>query len=79
MNVLDLINATGPDAGGKAAPLAQLLQAGFNVPQGFVVPTDVYQTVAKNNGLTPGSTDDFADARARILDIQLPPRVVDDI
>ena len=33
---------------------------------------------SQNNG-PPRPTDDFADARARILDIQLPPRVVDDI
>lgn len=79
MNVLDLIDATGPDAGGKAAPLAQLLQAGFNVPQGFVVPTEVYRAVAQDNGLNLESTNDFADVRARILDCQLPTQVVDDI
>ncbi|OAV61488.1 hypothetical protein A6F49_08565 [Enteractinococcus helveticum] len=79
VNVLDLIDATGPNAGGKAAPLAQLLQAGFNVPQGFVVPTQVYRAVAQDNGLNLESTNDFADVRARILDCQLPTQVVDDI
>ena len=40
-------------AGGKAANLGELIQAGFPVPPGFVVTTTAYDRVVAANGLGP--------------------------
>lgn len=79
MNTADLIDVTATEAGGKAAPMALLLQAGFPVPQAFVVPASVYRTVAAAHGLTVGPSDNPADIRAQILDFRLPVHLVVDI
>ena len=39
------------DVGGKAARLAQLSRAGFDVPAGFCVPADAYRAFIASNGL----------------------------
>jgi phosphohistidine swiveling domain-containing protein len=39
------------NAGGKAENLAHLWQAGFNVPQGFIITTEAYWNFVKNNDL----------------------------
>lgn len=79
MSVLDLTEADSQMAGGKAAPLAKLMGAGFNVPDGFVVPTTTFHTASAALGLNDLSTDDPEHARTRILNSALPPKVVDDI
>ena len=38
--------------GGKAAKLAQLTRAGFEVPRGFCLTTRAYQTFVKHAGIT---------------------------
>jgi phosphohistidine swiveling domain-containing protein len=40
-----------PLAGGKAANLGELLQAGFRVPPGFVITTTAYDRVVATNGI----------------------------
>ena len=40
-------------AGGKAANLGELTQAGFPVPPGFCVTTEAYALVAEEAGLEP--------------------------
>ena len=37
--------------GGKARSLARLVQAGFAVPNGFVIPTGVYRSFVEAHGL----------------------------
>ncbi|MEE6287942.1 PEP/pyruvate-binding domain-containing protein [Georgenia sp. MJ173] len=77
MNVVDLIDAAPSTAGGKAAPLAELTRAGFNVPTGFVVPATTYRAAALALGLTELSTDHPEEARSRILRSRLLDGVVD--
>lgn len=79
MNVVDLIDADPSNAGGKAAPLAELTRAGFTVPAGFVVPASAYRAAAPALGLTELSIDDADEARARILGSRLPDDLVDDV
>ena len=40
-----------PLAGGKGANLGELLQAGFDVPPGFVITTSAFDLLLKNDGL----------------------------
>jgi pyruvate,water dikinase len=42
-----------PRAGGKGANLAQLVDAGFSVPPGFILSTDAYRAFVKANQLQP--------------------------
>lgn len=79
MNIADLIDADHSTAGGKAAPLADLTRAGFNVPPGFVVPVTTYRDAATALGLTELSADHAEDARSRILRSRLPDEAVDDV
>lgn len=79
MNIADLIDADHSTAGGKAAPLADLTRAGFNVPPGFVVPVTTYRDAATALGLTELSADHAEDARSRILRSRLPGEAVDDV
>lgn len=64
-------------AGGKALNLSRLARAGFNVPDGFVVPTSAYEEYVAHNELAPimarallamdpASVDDLAAASAAI-------------
>src|SRR5579859_1768536 len=80
-------------AGGKAANLGELTQAGFPVPPGFCVTTEAYALVAEGAGLEPmlaelvaARADDTmhlaavaAAVRARLLAAPLPARVAEAI
>jgi rifampicin phosphotransferase len=80
-------------AGGKAANLGELTQAGFPVPPGFCVTTQAYTLVAEEAGLEPllaklaaARADDIinlaavaAKARARLLANPVPERVAEAI
>ncbi|WP_350353349.1 PEP/pyruvate-binding domain-containing protein [Microbacterium sp. A8/3-1] len=79
MNIVDLIDAEHSTVGGKAAPLAELARAGFDVPSGFVVPATTYQAAATALGLTELSNDHADEARSRILSSRLPDGVTDDV
>lgn len=79
MSVVNLIDADQLAAGGKAAPLAELIRAGFHVPQGFVVPASTYRAAAAALGLTELPADQAEEARSRILGSRLPSQVVDDV
>lgn len=79
MTIVDLVDADPSTAGGKAAPLAKLTRAGFNVPAGFVVPATTYRAAATALGLTELSADHADEARSRILRSRLPEGVVDDV
>ena len=50
------LDAPGPwdeqMVGGKAAKLAQVARAGFEVPRGFCLTTRAYQAFVKNAGIT---------------------------
>lgn len=48
---LSSAEATLARAGGKGANLAELVRAGFNVPPGFIVTTDVYRAFVEANAL----------------------------
>jgi pyruvate,water dikinase len=83
MTVLDL---DGPDAlhpglvGGKAANLAELRAAGFDVPAGFCVTTDAYRRAADAAGLDEvlGRAEDAAlaaAARKALLAVPIAPDV----
>ncbi|QVQ55020.1 pyruvate, phosphate dikinase [Spiractinospora alimapuensis] len=76
---MDLADADPATAGGKAAPLAELTRAGFDVPRGFVVPAGVYRAAAAALGIAELSVDHAAEARARVRDFRLPNEVVDDV
>lgn len=79
MSIVYLSDAEHSTVGGKAAPLAELTRAGFNVPAGFVVPATTYQAAAAALGLTELSIDRAEEARSRILNSHLPHGVVDDV
>lgn len=79
MNIVYLGDAEHSAVGGKAAPLAELTRAGFNVPTGFVVPATTYRAAAAGLGLTELSIDRAEEARSRILNSHLPNGVVDDV
>jgi len=80
-------------AGGKAANLGELTQAGFPVPPGFCVTTQAYALVAEGAGLEPmlaelaaARADDTmhlaavaAAARARLLAAPIPEKVAEAI
>ncbi|MEK6438523.1 PEP/pyruvate-binding domain-containing protein [Pseudonocardia sp. T1-2H] len=83
MTVLDL---DSPDArhlglvGGKAANLAELRAAGFDVPAGFCVATEAYRRAADAAGLdeVPGRAEDAAlaaAARKALLAVPITPDV----
>ncbi|CAL9616452.1 Phosphoenolpyruvate synthase [Nocardiopsis dassonvillei] len=78
MSTVDLVGADRATGGGKAAPLAELARAGFRVPAGFVVPTDVHRAVTAGLGLD-ALPPDGVEARSRILGSRLPDRFVDDV
>jgi phosphohistidine swiveling domain-containing protein len=64
------LDAGGVDvAGGKGANLADLVRAGFPVPDGFVLTTTAYSLAAKAAGVDP---HDPADARTRLLHATVP-------
>lgn len=79
MNTVDLNDADHLTGGGKAAPLAELTRAGFEVPTGFVVPQNTYQAAAATLGLSNLSADRAEEARSRILNYRLPDSVIDDV
>jgi rifampicin phosphotransferase len=68
-------------AGGKGANLGELMQAGFPVPDGFIVSTEAYATVVEEaglatviaNGLAAG--DDGAPIRAAFEDATIRDRL----
>src|SRR6266496_4793984 len=80
-------------AGGKAANLGELTQAGLPVPPGFCVTTEAYALVAEGAGLEPILAELAADraddtmhlaalaaaARARLLAAPMPERVAEAI
>lgn len=74
MSAVDLAAAADAgEYGGKAAPLAALIRAGFAVPAGFVIPASTYRQAADTLGLD-GLTDP-AEARRRLLTSTLPAAV----
>lgn len=79
MSVVDIIDADHMTAGGKAAPLAELTRAGFQVPTGFAVRAAMYRAAATALDLTELSTDHAEEARSRILRYRLPDGAVDDV
>ena len=81
-----LDRSTLPLAGGKAANLGELLQAGFPVPPGFCVTTAAYAEVAQLAGLerilaaaqtdTPEALEHLAaEARGALLDAPIPEQL----
>ncbi|EPH44572.1 putative phosphoenolpyruvate synthase [Streptomyces aurantiacus JA 4570] len=76
--LIDLADAEPGTAGGKAAALARLLEAGLPVPPGFVVPVSAYEqavagldlpgtgAVRALPGLSPALTDEVARALTRV-------------
>lgn len=78
--MIDLADATRATSGGKAAPLARLLQAGLPVPPGFVVPTCAYEQALAGVDVTGAAHQGGAD-RTRLLVEQaiLAPALVEEI
>ena len=80
--IVTRINAVRRDdlelAGGKGANLGELTDAGFPVPDGFIVSTDAYATVVKEAGLGPviaaglAAGDDGATIRAAFENVTIP-------
>ena len=73
-NTLDLIklNETSiPLAGGKASNLGILLNAGINVPSGFVITTEAYESFLKSNKID-SSIQDIEMLRTSIEQAEIP-------
>ena len=80
--IVTRINAVRRDdlelAGGKGANLGELMDAGFPVPDGFIVSTDAYATVVEEAGLGPviaaglAAGDDGATIRAAFENVTIP-------
>src|SRR5579859_7110869 len=62
LNTFDRLSL--PVAGGKAANLGELIQAGFAVPAGFCVTTAAYERVAARAGLDTYLTGIESSARS---------------
>ncbi len=78
--VLDLIDAREPAlAGGKAVNLAELLGAGFAVPDGFCVGTPAYAQAAATAGLDAVLDERSADLAGRARRAMLAVPVPDDV
>jgi phosphohistidine swiveling domain-containing protein len=60
-------------AGGKGANLGELIAAGFQVPEGFVLTTAAYRAAAKAAKVDPTSPDEAAD---RLRETSVPKAVV---
>ncbi|MBT7189528.1 MAG: hypothetical protein HN916_04995 [Anaerolineae bacterium] len=58
---LDSPNATLETVGGKGANLARLARAGFNVPSGFLIPTESYKAFVKEHKLDAAICDALAN------------------
>lgn len=56
--ITDLSNATAQTCGGKAAALADLLNSGFPVPEGFVIPFEAYQAARSLAGAADRNSPD---------------------
>ena len=65
--LLDSPSATLSRVGGKGANLARLARVGFNVPRGFLVPTDVYKGFVDEHNL-----NEIIHETLRDLDYQNP-------
>jgi phosphohistidine swiveling domain-containing protein len=61
-----------PIAGGKGANLGELIQAGFPVPEGFVITTEAYVAAASAAAVDPS---DAAGARRRLVESAMPPEI----
>ncbi|XKH52562.1 pyruvate, phosphate dikinase [Citricoccus nitrophenolicus] len=80
VRVLALRDALDPSvSGGKAAPLARLMRAGFAVPEGFVVPATAYRQAAAALGLNRLDAGEHPEARRRLLTSGLPAAVGDGV
>ncbi len=74
-------------AGGKGANLGELVNAGFNVPGGFVITAEAYRYFLKKNGIdiwmNEHSSDDIrtfsAEMRKRIRNAAIPSDLADNI
>jgi rifampicin phosphotransferase len=67
-------------AGGKGANLGELVQAGFSVPDGFIVSTEAYATVVEHAGLGAVIADGLAAGdgttiRAAFENVSIPDKV----
>jgi phosphohistidine swiveling domain-containing protein len=58
--------------GGKGANLARLAQAGFPVPDGFVITTAAYRAFLASNEIVPRSDGDLEHLRAQIAAAPVP-------
>ena len=70
---LDEIRATDAAiAGGKGANLGELIAAGFDVPDGYVVTTAAYRVAAKAAKVDPSTPDEAAE---RLRSVEIPREV----
>ncbi len=74
--IVSLTEATRREAGGKAAVLGALARAGFPVPDGFVVPVEVYRAATSGLDLAEHRVD---EVRRLIGSRPLPPRLVEEL
>ena len=67
----EIIGSDTAEVGGKAWHLAQLLRAGFPVPTGWVIPTEVWEAHLAAWGVSPGDSD--SELRAKMQQGALSP------
>jgi len=66
-------------AGGKASNLGVLLKAGFNVPDGFIVTTEVYRIFLESNNIDTQNIEEIQQLRESIERAALPDDIIDSI
>jgi pyruvate,water dikinase len=78
-SLIDLEEAKHAEAGGKAAPLGQLLRAGLPVPPGFVVPTGAFEQSLSAVDVAGAARQSAGHVRSLIEHAGLAPEVADEI
>ena len=66
-------------AGGKASNLGILLNAGFNVPDGFVITTDAYRLFLQSNSIDSTNQKNPEELRTSIEQANLPTEVSESV
>jgi pyruvate, water dikinase len=78
--IIRLEDATGENAGSKAATLGRLAQAGFPVPPAFVIPVDVYRSFVSDLDLSSVLADQGATEACRLIESKrLPPSLLNQL
>jgi phosphohistidine swiveling domain-containing protein len=79
LNLKELDNTKVPVAGGKASHLGVLLNAGFKVPNGFVITTEAYRLFIQSIDIDASNMKNAKKLRESVQEANLPSEVINSI